>query len=84
MVKNMGHIYVESYSTEIAAVRVIRVMYLAMCLLTGKTYKKVEDAKRMSDRKLVHSELVSLKYLRKVNLEAYSYLIQLDNILEVG
>ena len=65
MVKNMGHIYVESYSTEIAAVRVIRVM----CLLTGKTYKKVEDTKRMSDRKLVHSELVSLKYLRKVILK---------------
>ena len=46
-------------------------------------YKKVEEAKRMSDRKLVHSELVSLKYLRKVNLEAYSYLIQFDEILEL-
>ena len=30
---------------------------------------KVEDTKRMSDRKLVHSELVSLKYLRKVILK---------------
>lgn len=78
-----GHIYAENYSPEIAAVRAVRVMYLAMCLLTGNTYKKVEDANEMSDKKLMHSELASLKYLRKVNLEAYSYLILLDKILEV-
>lgn len=78
-----GHIYAENYSPEIAAVRAVRVMYLAMCLLTGNTYKKVENANGMSDRKLVHSELASLKYLRKINLEAYSYLIQLDEILEL-
>ena len=78
-----GHIYAENYSPEIAAVRAVRVMYLAMCLLTGNTYKKVEDANEMSDKKLMHSELASLKYLRKVNLEAYSYLILLDEILEV-
>ena len=78
-----GHIYAENYSPEIAAVRAVRVMYLAMCLLTGNTYKKVEDANEMSDKKLMHSELASLKYLRKVNLEAYAYLIQLDEILEV-
>ena len=58
-------------------------MYLVMCLLTGNTYKRVKDANSMSDRKLVHSELSSLKYLRKVNLEAYAYLLQLDEILEV-
>lgn len=78
-----GHIYAENYSPEIAAVRAVRVMYLAMCLLTGNTYKKVEDANEMSDKKLMNSELASLKYLRKVNLEAYSYLILLDEILEV-
>ena len=78
-----GHIYAENYSPEIAAVRAVRVMYLAMCLLTGNTYKKVEDANEMSDKKLMHSELASLKYLRKVNLEAYSYLILLDEMLEV-
>lgn len=78
-----GHIYAENYSPEIAAVRAVRVMYLAMCLLTGNTYKKVEDANEMSDKKLMHSELASLKYLRKVNLEAYSYLILLDEILEI-
>lgn len=58
-------------------------MYLAMCLLTGNTYKKVEDVNEMSDKKLMHSELASLKYLRKVNLEAYSYLVLLDEILEI-
>lgn len=78
-----GHIYAENYSPEIAAVRAVRVMYLAMCLLTGNTYKKVEDVNEMSDKKLMHSELASLKYLRKVNLEAYSYLVLLDEILEI-
>ncbi len=76
-----GHIYAENYSPEIAAVRAVKVMYLVMCLLTANEFKRVEDEKILSDHTVSHSSLTSLNYLRKVNLEAYSYLIQLDEIL---
>lgn len=76
-----GHIYAENYSPEIAAIRAVRVMYVAMCLLTGNEYKRITDEKELSDRKIKNSSLVSLSYLRKVNLEAYSYLILLDEIM---
>lgn len=56
-------------------------MYLVMCLLTGNEYKRVEDVKVLSNKVLSHESLSSLRYLRKVNLEAYAYLIQLDEIL---
>lgn len=48
-----------------------------------KEQKIYLNGNEMSDKKLMHSELASLKYLRKVNLEAYSYPILLDEILEV-
>ena len=38
-----GHIYSENYSPEIAAGRCADVMYLVMCLLTGKQFTPVED-----------------------------------------
>lgn len=76
-----GHIYAENYSPEIAAIRAIKVMYAAMCLLTNNEYQRITDEKQLSDRKIKHSSLSSLNYLRKINLEAYSYLILLDEIL---
>lgn len=76
-----GHIYAENYSPEIAAIRAVRVMYVTMCLLTGNEYKRITDEKELSDRKIKNSSLISLSYLRKVNLEAYSYLILLDEIM---
>lgn len=76
-----GHIYAENYSPEIAAVRAVKVMYATMCLLTGTEYCRITDEKELSDRKIKNSSLSSLNYLRKVNLESYSYLILLDEIL---
>lgn len=76
-----GHIYAENYSPEIAAVRAVRVMYAAMCLLTGNEYERVEDERLLAGQKVMHSALEPLRYLKKVNLEAYSYLILLDKIL---
>lgn len=76
-----GHIYAENYSPEIAAVRAVRVMYLAMCLLTGAEYQCVENIDDYRDRKITNAKLAPLNYLRKVNLEAYGYLILLDEII---
>lgn len=76
-----GHIYAENYSPEVAAVRAVKVMYLAMCLLTGNEYKRVENDRELIDRKVIYTSLAQLTYLRKVSPEAYSYLILLDEIL---
>ncbi len=75
-----GHIYAENYSPEIAAVRAVKVMYVTMCLLIGYEYTRVDNANAFSEAKITHKELESLKYLRKVNLEAYAYLVLLDEI----
>lgn len=75
-----GHIYAENYSPEIAAIRAVKAMYVVMCLLTGNEYRRITDESKFIDRKITHLTLSSLNYLRKVNLEAYAYLIQLDEI----
>ena len=75
-----GHIYSENYSPEIAARRSVNVMYMAMCLLTGNQYTKVEDHREYIDKKIEHTELLSLKYLRKVDVEAYAYAVKTDQI----
>ncbi len=75
-----GHIYAENYNPEIAAVRAVKVMYIAMCLLTGKEYVNIDDASAFGSKTIVHPQLHPLNYLRKVNLEAYSYLVLLDEI----
>lgn len=77
-----GHIYAENYNPEIAAIRAVKVMYLVMCLLEDKEYQRLSNVEDYSDRKITNTELSSLSYLRKVNLEAYGYLILLDEIIE--
>ena len=76
-----GHIYSETYTPEVAAVRAIKVMYLVMCLLSGSEYKKVTDPMSFAGKKVSNKNLSVLNYYRKINLEAYAYLIQLDEIL---
>ena len=75
-----GHIYVENYTPEIAATRCIKVMYFVMCLLTGNEYKRIENENIDVNYKISHKRLTSLNYLKKVSLEAYFYLILLDQI----
>ena len=53
---------------------------MAMCLLTGNQYTKVEDHREYIDKKIEHTELLSLKYLRKVDVEAYAYAVKTDQI----
>ncbi len=76
-----GYIYAENYSPEIAAIRATKVMYMVTCLLTGKTYERVDDASAFAGEKLTVDKLLSLVYLRKVNSEAYAYAIKADRLL---
>ncbi len=76
-----GHIYSENYSAEIAAGRAVSVMYMAMCLLTGTKYVKVENYREYADWVLSNDVLLPLRYLRKANPEAYAYVVKIDEIM---
>ena len=56
-------------------------MYMAMCLLTGTSYTKVDDYGEYANRMFKHDILKPLRYLKKVNPEAYAYAIKTDEIM---
>lgn len=76
-----GHIYSENYSPEIAVERAVKVMYIASCLLAEVPFERVMDYTEYMNEKFTQSELMPVKYLRKVNPEAYAYMIKVDRIL---
>ncbi len=78
-----GHIYVEHYSPEIAAQRAVQVMYLAMCLLTDCPFERLADDTAYLGCKLTHETLMPLRYIKKVNLQAYACLIKIDGMMQM-
>lgn len=76
-----SHIYAESYSPELAAVKATSVMYMVMCLLTDTKYTKVESFHEYTSKMLKHKELLPIRYLRKVSSKAYAYAVKTDEIM---
>ena len=76
-----GHIYAENYSPETAVGRAAKVMYMAACLLKRQSYEKIEDPMEFSTQKFYTADMAKLKYLRKVNLEAYGYAIKAEHLM---
>ncbi len=76
-----GHIYTENYTPEIAAIRAPEIMYMAACLLSNTAFVPVEDSTKFLDEKLEQKPLESLRYLRKINSEAYAYAVKTDRIM---
>lgn len=76
-----GHIYVENYTPEIAAVGAVKIMYMAVCLLSNTEYFRVSEYKEFLNMEVEQESLVSLRYLKKVNPEAYAYTIKTDRLL---
>ena len=56
-------------------------MYMAACLLSDTEYLRVNDYTEFLDMKIEQEKLASLRYMRKVNPEAYAYVIKTDKIL---
>lgn len=77
-----GHIYIENYSPEIAVGRAVKVAYIAVCLFADEPFERVEDYTKYMNDKFTQPELTSVKYLRKVDPEAYAYMIKVDRIME--
>ncbi len=76
-----GHIYAENYSPEIAVGRAAKAAYIAICLWADESFERVADYTEYINEKLTQPELMAVKYLRKVNPEAYAYMIKSDRIL---
>lgn len=76
-----GHIYAENYSPEIAVENAARIMYMAACLLKNQPYEKIINPMEFSSQRFLTEDMMSLKYLRKVNLEAYGYAIQAERLM---
>jgi len=76
-----NHIFAESYSPEIAAVRAAKVIYMAACLMTETAYTRVTDYREYADDKLVTEELIPLQSLRKANPDSFAYVVKADRLL---
>jgi hypothetical protein len=76
-----GHIYTENYSPEIAVGSAAKIIYAVSCLMNHQTYEKVEDYAEFAEKKIVHKDMQSLKYLKKANPLGYAYIIKADEIM---
>lgn len=75
------HIYAENFTSEIAAGRAAKVMYMIACLLYRKQYTSVADYTEYAGEKIQSKNLMPVRYLRKVNPEAYAYVIKTDRVM---
>lgn len=75
------HIFSEHYSIDKAALRAAKVMYMAVCMLSGNEYEKVADFREYIGQQPSDPRLNPLNYLRKVAPEAYAYVIKTDRLL---
>ena len=62
--------------------RAVKIMYITVCMLNDIPFEKIEDSSLYENEKYIGNELRHLKYLRKINLEAYAYSIKTDRILQ--
>jgi len=76
-----NHVFIENYTAEVAAVNASRVMYMAVCLMTGSEYIQTTDENEYFDAMLTNNRLMSLRYLKKVDPVSYSYVVKTDRLL---
>lgn len=76
-----GHIYAENYSPEIAVGRAVKTAYIAICLWANEPFESIADCTEYINAKFTQPELMAVKYLRKVDPEAYAYMIKVDRML---
>lgn len=76
-----GHIYSDNYSLEIAARDAVKVIYLISCIKKGEPFKRIEEIEKYKNMKYSNDILIPLKYLKKIDLEAYGYSIETDALI---
>ncbi|MFI3201902.1 MAG: nucleotidyl transferase AbiEii/AbiGii toxin family protein [Eubacteriales bacterium] len=76
-----GHIYSENYNPEIAVGRAAKIVYLVTCLRADVPFERVVDYSAYISRKFKMAQMLPATYLRKVDMEAYAYMIKADELL---
>ncbi len=75
-----GHVFSENYSTEVAALQAVKVMYAVQCLIMSRSFVSVSDPDQYFDAKLSHPEILKLRNFRDRSREAFAYLVLLDRM----
>jgi len=77
-----SHIINERYSTELAAERACRVMYVAACVLTKKRHPiAIANPEEYIKADFPNAKYRKLAYMRKQNIEAYACLVEAVRML---
>lgn len=76
-----SHIYGERFNAEKAISSACKVMYIAACMLTGEKFKKVTDPSVFVGVNIGNSRYAKLSMIRKVDAEAFAYVVQAIDLL---
>lgn len=75
------HIYKENYSGEIAAIQACSVIYMAACILKNSPFVKKHNLEDYVKVSIGKSKYKSLAYMKKLNLQAYAYIVEAVRLL---
>ena len=77
----LTHIFDEPFSGEKAAEMACRVIYIAVCILTGTSPNNTVEVEKYLTTNLGNTRFAKLSYLRKVRPEAFAYVAMADELL---
>jgi len=77
-----SHLFDNNYSSNVAAIEVTKILYLSACVLKRQPYKKLENIQRYLNNNFITKDFRALKYLKKIDLEAYAYSIEAEKIIK--
>jgi hypothetical protein len=77
-----NHIYGERFNAEKAISSACKVMYMAACMQKSRAFKKVIDPSRFSGANIGESSYAKLSSIRKVDAEAFAYVVQAIELLQ--
>jgi len=77
-----SHIYSENFSREVAARMACKVMYIAACVFKNTEYQKITDPTVFLQEDISKSKYGKLSSLRRLDAEAFAYLIQAIRLLQ--
>ena len=79
-----GHILSINYNLSIATEQACRVIHLASCLLTKRTYSPIQSPERYLAENISKSRYKKLSYMRSQNINAFAHLVEaLRNLGEI-
>lgn len=78
-----SHIFSGKYTGDMAAFQACKIFYLAACLLTDQnTMINVENPDDYKNKRIPLKAYKKLDYIRKMDIEAYAYLLEGTRLLE--